>query len=138
MDTVINLLWSIISFYDFLLIRIVLVLVMMLLTAAYLVYFERKISAWAQNRIGPNRVGWYGLLQSFADVFKLLLKEDIVPDVANKRIHAIAPMIALFVAFTTYAVIPIGPGFSIAGYNIPMVIADVNIGMTSHLLRLSH
>lgn len=129
MDTVINLLWSIISFYDFLLIRIVLVLVMMLLTAAYLVYFERKISAWAQNRIGPNRVGWYGLLQSFADVFKLLLKEDIVPDVANKRIHAIAPMIALFVAFTTYAVIPIGPGFSIAGYNIPMVIADVNIGI---------
>lgn len=129
MDTVINLLWSIISFYDFLLIRIVLVLVMMLLTAAYLVYFERKISAWAQNRIGPNRVGWYGLLQSFADVFKLLLKEDIVPDVANKRIHSIAPMIALFVAFTTYAVIPIGPGFSIAGYNIPMVIADVNIGI---------
>lgn len=129
MDTVINILWSIISFYDFLLIRIVLVLVMMLLTAAYLVYFERKISAWAQNRIGPNRVGWYGLLQSFADVFKLLLKEDIVPDVANKRIHAIAPMIALFVAFTTYAVIPIGPGFSIAGYNIPMVIADVNIGI---------
>lgn len=129
MDTVINLLWSIISFYDFLLIRIVLVLVMMLLTAAYLVYFERKISAWAQNRIGPNRVGWYGLLQSFADVFKLLLKEDIVPDVANKRIHAIAPMIALFVAFTTYAVIPIGPGFTIAGYEIPMVIADVNIGI---------
>lgn len=129
MEAIGNILWSIISFYDFLLIRIVLVLVMMLLTAAYLVYFERKISAWAQNRIGPNRVGWYGLLQSFADVFKLLFKEDIVPDVANKKIHALAPMVALFVAFTTYAVIPIGPGFTIAGYEIPMVIADVNIGI---------
>ena len=101
----------------------------MFLTAAYLVYFERKISAWAQNRLGPNRVGWYGLLQSFADVFKLLFKEDIVPDAANKKIHAIAPMIALFVAFTTYAVIPLGPGITIAGYQIPMVIADVNIGI---------
>lgn len=124
-----NILWSIISFYNFLLIRIVIVLVLMLLTAAYLVYFERKISAWAQNRLGPNRVGWYGLLQSFADVFKLLFKEDIVPEVANKKIHTLAPMIALFVAFTTYAVIPIGPGITIAGYYIPMVIADVNIGI---------
>lgn len=124
-----NILWSVVSFYDFLLIRIVIVLVLMLLTAAYLVYFERKISAWAQNRLGPNRVGWYGLLQSFADVFKLLFKEDIVPEVANKKIHTLAPMIALFVAFTTYAVIPIGPGITIAGYYIPMVIADVNIGI---------
>lgn len=129
MDPMENILWAIISFYNFLLIRIVIVLVLMFLTAAYLVYFERKISAWAQNRIGPNRVGWYGLLQSFADVFKLLFKEDIVPDVANKKIHALAPMIALFVAFTTYAVIPIGPGITIAGYQIPMVIADVNIGI---------
>lgn len=129
MEAIGNFLWSIISFYNFLLIRIVIVLVMMLMTAAYLVYFERKISAWAQNRIGPNRVGWYGLLQSFADVFKLLFKEDIVPDVANKKIHALAPMIALFVAFTTYAVIPIGPVINIAGYDIPMVIADVNIGI---------
>ncbi len=129
MEAIWNILWSIISFYNFLLIRIVIVLVMMLMTAAYLVYFERKISAWAQNRLGPNRVGWYGLLQSFADVFKLLFKEDIVPDNANKKIHALAPMIALFVAFTTYAVIPIGPGITIAGFDIPMVIADVNIGI---------
>lgn len=129
MEAIWNILWSIISFYNFLLIRIVIVLVLMLLTAAYLVYFERKISAWAQNRLGPNRVGWKGALQSFADVFKLLLKEDIVPDNANKTVHTLAPIIALFVAFTTYAVIPIGPGITIAGYQIPMVIADVNIGI---------
>ena len=129
MEAIGNFLWSIISFYNFLLIRIVIVLVLIFLTAAYLVYFERKISAWAQNRLGPNRVGWYGLLQSFADVFKLMFKEDIVPDVANKKIHALAPIIALFVAFSTYAVIPIGPGITIADYQIPMVIADVNIGI---------
>jgi NADH-quinone oxidoreductase subunit H len=129
MDAIWNILWSIIAFYDFLLIRIVIVLVLMLLTAAYLVFFERKISAWAQNRIGPNRVGWRGSLQSFADVFKLLFKEDIVPDNANRKIHALAPILSLFVAFTTYAVIPIGPEITIAGYKIPLVIADVNIGI---------
>ena len=112
MDAIWNILWSIISFYNFLLIRIVIVLVMMLMTAAYLVYFERKISAWAQNRLGPNVLAGMVLLQSFADVFKLLFKEDIVPDVANKKIHTLAPIIALFVAFTTYAVIPIGPGIT--------------------------
>ncbi|WP_290660328.1 NADH-quinone oxidoreductase subunit NuoH [Ignavibacterium sp.] len=111
------------------LIKIVIVLGITLITVAYLVYFERKIAAWAQNRIGPNRVGWQGILQPFADVFKLLLKEDIVPERANKIVHAIAPMIALFVAFTTYAVIPIGPNVNIFGYDISLVVADVNMGV---------
>ncbi|WP_304132157.1 NADH-quinone oxidoreductase subunit NuoH [Ignavibacterium album] len=111
------------------LIKIVFVLGITLLTVAYLVYFERKIAAWAQNRIGPNRVGWQGILQPFADVFKLLLKEDIVPEKANRIVHAIAPMIALFVAFTTYAVIPIGPNVNIFGYDISLVVADVNMGV---------
>lgn len=111
------------------LIKIVLVLGITLITVAYLVYFERKIAAWAQNRIGPNRVGWQGILQPFADVFKLLLKEDIVPEKANRIVHAIAPMIALFVAFTTYAVIPIGPNVNIFGYDIALVVADVNMGV---------
>lgn len=111
------------------LIKIVIVLGITLITVAYLVYFERKIAAWAQNRIGPNRVGWQGILQPFADVFKLLLKEDIVPERANRFVHAIAPMIALFVAFTTYAVIPIGPNVNIFGYDISLVVADVNMGV---------
>lgn len=111
------------------LIKIVLVLGITLITVAYLVYFERKIAAWAQNRIGPNRVGWQGILQPFADVFKLLLKEDIVPENANRIVHAIAPMIALFVAFTTYAVIPIGPNINVFGYDISLVVADVNMGV---------
>ena len=111
------------------LIKIVIVVNIMLVTVAYLVYFERKISAWAQNRIGPNRVGWRGALQPFADLFKLALKEDIVPDNADKRIHAMAPIIALLVALSTYAVIPFGPDLQIADYNIPLLVADVNIGV---------
>lgn len=101
----------------------------MFLTVAYLVYFERKVSAWVQNRVGPNRVGYRGLLQPFADVFKLLVKEDIVPDAANKTLHTLAPFVALFVAFATYAVIPFGPSVNIFGYDIKLVVADVNIGI---------
>lgn len=111
------------------LLKILLILTVMLLTVSYLVYFERRISAWVQNRLGPNRVGWKGILQPFADVFKLLLKEDIVPEKADKKIHALAPMIALFVAFATYAVIPFGPEVQIFNYRIPLVVADINIGI---------
>lgn len=110
-------------------IKIGFIFTVMMLTVSYLVYFERKISAWAQNRIGPNRVGWQGILQPFADVFKLLLKEDIVPEKANKFIHKLAPMIALFVAFTTYAVIPFGPTINLFGYEIHLVVADINMGI---------
>ena len=111
------------------LIKIAVIATLMLLTVSYLVYFERKIAAWAQNRIGPNRVGPAGIFQPFADVLKLLLKEDIVPDAANKPMHTLAPMIALFVAFSTFAVLPIGPSFTIFGKVIPFVVADVNIGI---------
>jgi NADH-quinone oxidoreductase subunit H len=120
---------SILEVIIFCLIKILVLLTVMLLTVSYLVYFERKISAWAQNRLGPNRVGWQGILQPFADVFKLLLKEDIVPEAANKPLHTLAPIVALFVAFTTYAVIPFGPVVNIMGYSVPLVVADVNIGI---------
>ncbi len=111
------------------LIKILIVVTIMFLTVAYLVYFERKVSAWVQNRLGPNRVGYKGLLQPFADVFKLLVKEDIIPDAANKPLHTLSPFIALFVAFATYAVIPFGPSVNIFGYDIKLVVADVNIGI---------
>ena len=111
------------------LIKIIVIAVVMLLTVSYLVYFERKIAAWAQNRIGPNRVGPAGIFQPFADVLKLLLKEDIVPTAANKYMHTLAPMIALFVAFSTFAVLPIGPSFTAFGKVFSFVVADVNIGI---------
>jgi len=109
--------------------KILMVIVLLFLTVAYLTYFERKVSAWAQNRIGPNRVGWKGLLQPFADVFKLLLKEDIVPEKADRIVHLLAPMISLFIAFSTFAVIPFGPEVHLFGYDIPLVVADVNMGI---------
>jgi len=111
------------------LIKVVVVVGALLVTVAYLTFFERKISAWAQNRIGPNRVGWKGALQPFADLFKLVLKEDIIPDNADKKIHTLAPIIALLVALSTYAIIPFGPDLQIAGYNITLLVADVNIGI---------
>ena len=111
------------------LVKILLIISLLFLTVSYLTYFERKISAWVQNRIGPNRVGWKGLLQPFADVFKLMLKEDIVPEKADRIIHLLAPMIALFVAFSTFAVIPFGPEVHLFGYDIPLVVADVNMGV---------
>jgi NADH-quinone oxidoreductase subunit H len=120
---------SLLEIVIFALIKIVLIVGVMLVSVAYLVYFERKVSAWAQNRIGPNRVGWKGTLQPFADLFKLVLKEDIVPDNADRKIHALAPVIALLVALSTYAVIPFGPELKLGSYNIPLLVADVNIGV---------
>jgi NADH-quinone oxidoreductase subunit H len=120
------------DFYDILipLIKIVVMFAVVLLTVAELVYTERKISAWIQNRIGPNRVGWKGLLQPYADVIKLLLKEDIVPTAANKFIHTLAPIISIGVAFSTLAVVPIsGNTIQMFGRDVQMVIADVNIGV---------
>lgn len=112
------------------LIKIVVMFAVVLLTVAELVYTERKISAWIQNRVGPNRVGWAGLLQPYADVVKLLLKEDIVPAAAKHFIHTLAPIISIGVAFSTLAVVPIaGPSITMFGREVQMVIADVNIGI---------
>ncbi len=76
-----------------------------LVIAAALVYLERKISAWMQYRIGPNRVGPFGLLQPLADVLKLYTKEDIVPYNANKSFHRLAPIISIAVALSILCVI---------------------------------
>jgi len=111
------------------LIKIVLVLLVILTTVANLVYAERKISAAIQNRIGPNRVGPWGLLQAPADVLKLFLKEDIVPAKANRAVHTLAPIISIGVALTTFAVIPFGNTITLWGQEIKLMIADVNIGV---------
>lgn len=85
-------------------------LFMLLNSAAVAVYAERRIAAAIQNRLGPNRVGPYGILQPLADVVKLLLKEDVTPARGFKTIHAIAPMIPVITALMTVAVIPFGDG----------------------------
>lgn len=119
------------------LIKIVVVEVVVLTGVAYSVYAERRVSALVQHRYGPNRVGYQGLLQPLADVFKLILKEDIVPANANKFVHTLAPMISIFVALSTIAVVPFGDKIIIAGTEIKLQIADVNIGILYILAMLS-
>jgi NADH-quinone oxidoreductase subunit H len=111
------------------LIKIVIVMVVVLTTVANLVYAERKVSAFIQNRIGPNRVGPWGLLQAPADVLKLFIKEDIVPAKANKFVHSLAPIISIVVAMTTIAVVPFGDRITLFGREIKLMIADVDIGV---------
>ena len=110
-------------------VKIAVVEIVLLTGVAYTVYAERRISAFIQNRIGPNRVGPAGLLQPIVDVIKLLFKEDIVPENASKVLHSIAPGISLVVALSTFAVIPFGDKISLFGRDIKLQIADVNIGV---------
>ena len=108
---------------------VVIIFLMILPLAAILVWVERRVSAFIQNRYGPNRVGPFGLLQSIADVVKLMAKEDIVPTAANRFVHDLAPMISITVALSTFAVIPFGDTIEVAGRTVKLMIADVNIGV---------
>ena len=91
------------------LVKIVVVLIPLILSVAYFTYWERKILAWMHVRIGPNRVGWKGLLQPFADVIKMLLKEIVIPTNSNKFLFLIAPVLSLVPAFAVWAVVPFEP-----------------------------
>src|SRR5687767_13318660 len=111
-------------------IKIFFVLNFFLIGAAYVVLLERKVSAWIQNRVGPNRVGWGGSLQSFSDVLKLVMKEDIVPAAAHKRFHLLAPIIAIGVALAAWMIVPFAAPFTIGDKLIvPTVAPDLNIGL---------
>lgn len=116
--------------------KIVFIFLLNLTTVAYLVLIERRVSAFIQNRLGPNRVGPAGLFQPVADIVKLFLKEDIVPRAANKFVHSLAPLISLVVAMTTFAVIPFGNVIHIFGRDVKLMIADVNVGIL-YILALS-
>ena len=96
---------------------------------AYMTLIERKVVGRIQVRFGPNRVGPFGFFQPLADVIKLILKEDIVPAQADRPVFTLAPMISLVVAFAAFAVIPIGSQISIFGWNVPMRLADPNVGI---------
>lgn len=90
---------------------------------------ERRVSAFIQDRYGPNRVGWQGVLQPIADAIKMLMKEDIIPWHVHKAIYMIAPLLALTPALITFAVIPFGATLNAFGRVIPLQIADVNFGI---------
>jgi len=92
-------------------------LFMLLNSAAIAVYAERRVASFIQNRVGPNRVGPFGLFQPLADVLKLLLKEDVTPIQGYRFIHTIAPMIPVVTALMTIAVIPFGDGIFVTDIN---------------------
>lgn len=95
---------------DFLTIALIIVVLTLLqVICAYLIYVERKIAAWVQDRKGPNRVGPWGLLQPIADGFKLLFKEQVVPAHVHRALYFIAPSIAVVTTTLAFAVVPIGP-----------------------------
>jgi len=97
---------------------------------AYLIFLERKIAAWTQDRIGPNRVGPWGLLQSIADGLKFLLKEQVVPSYVNKTIYYLAPGISVGCALLAIAVVPFGPTSSLNPNSGQWVVAPgVDIGI---------
>ncbi len=99
------------------LIKIVVVLVPLLLSVAYLTLWERKAIGWMQIRIGPNRVGPFGLLQPIADALKLLTKEIIVPAAANKALFLLGPIMTIMPALAAWVVIPFGPEVALANIN---------------------
>src|SRR2546422_7928512 len=102
-------------------IQILIVLFVVLTLVAYLVYLERKVSAFMQSRLGPMRVGPWGLLQPLADGLKLILKEDIVPIKADRAVFLIAPIVSVVAALVVLSVIPWGAAWA--------TIANVNIGL---------
>jgi NADH-ubiquinone oxidoreductase chain 1 len=98
--------------------EVVIVLVPALLAVAYVTVAERKTMASMQRRLGPNVVGYYGLLQAFADALKLLLKEYVAPTQANMILFFLGPVITLIFSLLGYAVIPYGPGLTISDFNL--------------------
>jgi NADH-quinone oxidoreductase subunit H len=113
-------------------IDILFILVLLLLSVAYLVYFERKVIAAMQLRHGPSVVGPFGLLQPFADAIKLLFKEIIIPSRANSLLFIIAPMLTFVLALIAWAVIPFDAKVIIENGQriiIPKVISNINVGV---------
>jgi NADH-quinone oxidoreductase subunit H len=93
-------------------------LVALLIAVSFLIYFDRKVWAAVQMRRGPNVVGPWGVLQSFADLLKFVFKEVIIPDSANKGVYIIAPMVTAILALAAWAVIPVNEGWAVADINV--------------------
>ena len=112
------------------LVKILVILQAMLVVVSYMIYAERKIAGHMQARVGPNRVGPFGLFQPIADVAKLFFKEEFTPEGANKVIFHIAPMLAVIPALVTFAVVPFGPQGALR-------VTDINVALLLFLAMSS-
>jgi NADH-quinone oxidoreductase subunit H len=99
-----------------------------LLVATYSTYAERKIAAFLQDRIGPDRAGPFGILQPLADAVKMFMKEEMIPSVSNKWLFILGPSLAMLTACLTGVVIPWGKSLFIDGQEFSLQITDLNIG----------
>jgi NADH-quinone oxidoreductase subunit H len=108
---------------------VILLFLISLGVAAYQTYFERKLAAWIQDRVGPDRAGPFGILQPIADGVKMFLKEDFIPAKADKWLFIIGPGISMFTALITSSVIPWGTKLNLFGRDISLQVADFNIGI---------
>jgi NADH-quinone oxidoreductase subunit H len=114
------------------LILIFVVMNALVLSSAFMVWMERKVCAYIQDRVGPNRVGPEGLLQPFADVLKLLAKEELVPQSADKLLFLIAPILSTVAALTAFSVVPFGTEttlFGLLSEPLPLQVTDVNVAV---------
>src|SRR5256714_2803241 len=111
------------------LILIAIVILASLFIAMYETYAERKIAAFMQDRIGPNRAGPFGILQPLADGLKLFFKEEIIPDFSNRFLFILGPCLAMLTAMMTGAVVPWGDKVHFFDRDISLQIADINIGI---------
>jgi NADH-quinone oxidoreductase subunit H len=110
-------------------ILILIIFLISLTVAAYSTYGERKIAAFIQDRVGPDRAGPFGLLQPLADGVKMFLKEEIIPNASNKFLFIIGPCIFMVTALMTSAVIPWGKSFYFGGREFSLQVADINVGL---------
>jgi NADH-quinone oxidoreductase subunit H len=105
------------------------VFVLLVVMTLLCIWGERRVVARMQQRIGPNRVGPFGIAQGLADGFKLALKEDIIPAMADKPVYVLAPILSAIPAFLAFSVIPFGPRVSIAGHPTALQLTDLNVGV---------
>jgi len=105
--------------------------------APAMLWFERRIPAFMQDRLGPNRVGPLGILQGIADAAKFIFKEDINPTGADRFFYLLAPALALVPAMTTFLVLPFGPDVTIAGHDVSLVVIDSDVGILLFLALAS-
>jgi len=112
-----------------LLAKLIVVIVVLLILPIPLTWLERKIAGHIQQRLGPMRVGWHGLLQPLADGIKLLTKEDHIPAEADRFLFKIAPIVALVATFALFVVLPFGESFSVFDLEITLYLADMNVAL---------